>query len=437
MKRFSTFMCRLKQAAAIFSIMFVCSMPFVCAVQSHTSAEKEALRVLSKHKALFVLIPSRVAQVLKVVRLHSHAAPPQRLDIIQNTLHHVRDKYRVVKQLRDTVTQVGCDLARHVRDSIIQDFHELTDQLEGYLETLSTTIALLDEEASELLVAASRSVQRAPHGRAHSAARDVLAPNHIDSLVDSLAGRDRAVSQMRQEVAYMRTSARAAVARTQQHLHEDFPDAMAQMSSQHSAATIMPTVAVPEPEPEEKSEYVPQSLVPELAAQSALSSLCDDAVCVGKKAYETIVAVCEKIAAAFAAAMDAAQNGHSLIDAGGVAMHSFAQAVHAGVEKGSAQGCVSPDAGGLGMHCFARGLSAHALKDKQHEVVPSQDDASNGTTLCGHRVRTAIVALASGVAAQAYDIVLLNQKYITALKNGLQQIERLCILQKKKKNDAA
>lgn len=294
MNDFCAYMCQMTKAFVILCALFVCGVPSVHAVEPHTSSEQEALRVLSKHKALFSLIPPRVAQVLKVVRLHSHAAPAQRLDIVHGTLSHVRDKYRIVQQLRDTVKQARKALEPSIRTGITEQFRELNKQLKNYLGTLTATVKVLDDEVSKLTITATGQIPTARRGRAHIAARDVLAPNHIDNLVDTLAGHDRAVATddgavnaglsgelhaLREQIAQMnqtlqgRSIGTVALQATPQ---QDFSQAMADMSAQHSAATITPTVKIislPAAPISASEVHVPQQLVPTLEPQSPQTSM--------------------------------------------------------------------------------------------------------------------------------------------------------------------
>ena len=236
--------------------------------------------MLSKHKALFTLIPQRVSQILKMVRLHAHATPAQRLEIVHGAYKHVDGKRHVVIQLRDTISSVGAQLSSHLRESIQKRFTTLETRLTSYIGTLNTTYKVLDDEQSKLIIAAGASPEKYKTGKAYQAAQAVLAPNHIDTLVDTLAGHDRAatpyesaqvgalaaqVKQLRKDVAHQQkvTAPVVVVETSQDHalaahvtqlqqevaaineragedsavlIQKDFEQAMADMSHMHTQA---------------------------------------------------------------------------------------------------------------------------------------------------------------------------------------------------------
>lgn len=266
---------RTKRASRI-GVLVLLIMNMFCGVQakhSYSSTECEALRVLSKHKALFTLIPQRVAQILKLVRLHSHAAPVQRLDIVQGAIRHVHGKYRIVNQLRDTARQTRGELDGHLRKAVINQFTSLEKRLSNYIQTLRATLNVLDTEVEKLLALPGTASLKAKSSKAHKAAQAVLAPNHIDTLVDTLAGHDRAVDAdparplaeanqaMKGEIEELRkdlANVADSVEETIETVTQDFAGVMATMSKMHSQAAL-----------EREDEMIEQSSVPSEPAQSA------------------------------------------------------------------------------------------------------------------------------------------------------------------------
>lgn len=214
---------------------------------SYTSTEQEAMRVLNKHKALFTLIPQRVAEILKVVRLHSHTDPAQRLDIIYDTIKHVQGKFHIIAQIRDEVKRTRVDMSPYLREGVNQQFKDLAGRLKRYKHTLRTTLQVLDDEVGKLLVAAGGAQPNRQRGRALKAARAVLATNHIDTLVDTLAGRDESaptessglITQMREQIKQLRdqvATITGTVALAARDTTYDFAQKLSAMSDQHAAA---------------------------------------------------------------------------------------------------------------------------------------------------------------------------------------------------------
>jgi len=164
---------------AFFVVVCAASRSLPAVVVQDPQHEQESLRALAKYSTVFRLIPTRVAQMLKVVNAYPASDAVRRTDLLQLVIQRMHDMYRITQRIQNRVAEIDSAQSKG-----------LIDALKKYQVTLISTLSVFDSEfVRSLKRARSEGDSPARNGSdsAYTAAKMVLRHNQMDTLIETMA----------------------------------------------------------------------------------------------------------------------------------------------------------------------------------------------------------------------------------------------------------